>query len=518
MTPQISELGQEAGPLPSAVPLAVDLDGTLSRTDTLHEAALALVCRRPAAALSLPAWLRGGKVALKQEIAARQPLDPEAIPYDPHVLELIAEARAEGRQVILISAAHHSYVEAIAAHLGLFDEAVGVGSDGVGDVNLSGTNKADWLIRRFGAGNFDYIGNAAADIPVWRAARRALVIRPSARLAAAAARANPDVVALGPENSGWVARRLKPGLRAMRPHQWVKNLLILVPLLTAQHFEALGMGLLAMLVFSLTASGVYVMNDLTDLRADRIHPRKRRRPFAAGDLTTVDGVVLAILLFGLSGSLAVLLAPPAFVSVLILYVIVTCAYSLWLKRKLLVDIITLAGLYTIRVLAGAAAVGLSTSFWLLSFSMFMFFSLAAIKRQAELLDHRNTEKDPGQGKPSGRGYYVGDLPVVRGMAIASGQAAVLVFALYANSDSTRALFEAPGVVWLACPVLFFWLSRMELMTERGFMNDDPIVFAARDRMSVVSGLLIILILILAATGWGAHWLELLGWNATLDVA
>ena len=282
----------------------------------------------------------------------------------------------------------------------------------------------------------------------------------------------------------------------MRPHQWAKNLLIFLPILASHDFSALGTAMIAMVAFSLVASSVYIVNDLVDLESDRAHPRKRNRPFASGKAQPWQGIVLASLLIAVAFAVSLAFTPIAFVATLLLYLAATAIYSFWLKRKLLVDVIALAGLYTVRILAGAAATGIALSPWLLAFSMFVFFSLAAIKRQAELVDQERT----GRSDTPGRAYFTDDLPTIRNMAVSSGQAAVLVLALYINSPAVVGLYAMPNLMWLLCPILFYWLSRMVIMTHRGFMNDDPIVFACRDRISLLCLLAMVSVVITAVIG------------------
>lgn len=480
------------------LPLVVDMDGTLCRIDTLHEALLGLAAARPTDLLRMPAWVAQGKRAFKRQVADRHLLAAGVLPYDEDVVDLLHAARAAGRTTALVSAADHRQVEAVAAHLGLFDMAIGTGSPEVASAdseagNLSGAAKAHFLTARFGEKGFDYVGDCAVDLPVWQAARQALVVRPSAGLIRQAGAQGTMLIPVGTTIKG---HNWRPYVKALRPHQWAKNLLILLPMLASHQFEALGTALVAMLAFSLIASCVYILNDLVDLPADRAHPRKRRRPFASGMVQVREGLVMAAGLAGTALLLTLALTSPAFLGVLALYFAVTFAYSFWLKRKLLVDIITLAGLYTARILAGSAATGIVLSPWLLAFSMFLFFSLAAIKRQGELVDMERR----GKSVSAGRGYFTEDLPVLRAMAVASGQAAVLVFALYVNSPAVAELYDMPELMWLVCAVLFYWLSRMVVITHRGFMDDDPIVFAIRDRISQLCLLTICAIELLAIFG------------------
>ena len=471
--------------------LVVDMDGTLVRSDTLYDAVVTLVGRDPGVLLHLPLWVSRGKVALKLAVADRCILDAEGLPYDDAVLEMIRKARAEGRQVALVSASDHRQVRAVADYLGLFDLAIGTGSPDTAGVNLAGPQKARFLAERYGAKGFDYIGDSQADLAVWAEARQAIVVRRSLTLQR---EAESQGLTLTPLGTG--GRSLMPLLRAMRPHQWSKNLLILLPVMASHRLEMLGPALLAMLIFSLVASSVYLLNDLADLGTDRAHARKRHRPFASGTLSVTWGLTAVGVLIGTAAVLAFTLATLAFLKVLAFYFLATFAYSFWLKRKLLVDIIALAGLYTVRIFAGGAATGIVLSEWLLAFSMFLFFSLAAIKRQAELVDMQKS----GRKSTPGRGYLTDDLPVLRAMAVASGQAAVLVFALYVNSPATVILYTHQEAMWLICFILFFWLSRMEMMTHRGLMNDDPIVFAMRDRTSLGCLVAVAGLVVLAGSG------------------
>lgn len=496
MNEQLDLLESRAGGefAPDSVPLIVDLDGTLCRTDTLHEGLLGLLGQQPAHALRLPLWLKEGKEGFKRRVADGHVLDAALLPYDQDVLDLILEARAKGRPVALVSAADHRQVEAVARHLDLFDLALGTGSP-VAEGNLRGEAKARFLAENFGEGGFDYIGDSHTDLPVWAVARRAYGVRTDSRTLRAASDKGVALQTVGTAH-GWPWRAL---VRACRPHQWAKNLLILLPVMTAQDFSQLPAALLAMLCFSLAASAIYIINDLVDLPADRAHPRKRLRPFASGAADARQGLIVATGLLLVSLLAAITLLPAAFVATLVIYLLATSAYSFWLKRKMVADVLGLAALYTLRIVAGAAATGILLSPWLLVFSMFLFFSLATIKRQAELEDMAKR----GADKPAGRNLIVADLPILQAMSIGAAQAAVLVFALYSQDPEVQAQFGQPDLLLFVCPVLFFWLGRMQLMTRRGFMTDDPIVFTLRDRVSLLSGVLMLAIFAIAAQGGAA---------------
>ena len=276
-------------------------------------------------------------------------------------------------------------------------------------------------------------------------------------------------------------------IRLMRPHQWLKNALVFVPMLAAHAFTpaALWHSVLAFVAFSLIASSTYILNDLLDLNADRAHPRKRNRPLASGAVSLSQGTLLMPVL-ALAGIAAALVSGPALLGMLMLYTLVTSAYSFRLKRLVVIDVCTLAVLYTLRILAGSAATGIPSSMWLLAFSTFFFFSLAAVKRQAELVDGISA----GRVKAHGRGYHVDDLAIVGNIAVSAGMVSVLVLALYANSDPVQALYRTPETLWGICLVLLFWNSRITILTQRGEMHDDPLVFAARDKVSLACGAIV----------------------------
>lgn len=454
------------------LPLCVDLDGTLTPIDTLHESLLDLAKQAPAALLQLPGWLARGKAAFKREVAARSELDVATLPYRQDLLDWLREQRDSGRRLVLATAAHRSIADAVAAHLGIFDEVIATGD---GD-NLHGDGKRRALVARFGERGYDYVGNEAADLAVWRSARTAIVVghpRLSAR-AAAVAEAGP-VFAPEPATP-------KLWIRAMRLYQWVKNLLVFVPAVLAHRIgepAVLADSLLAFLAFGLCASSVYLINDLLDLGADRQHRRKCLRPFASGRLSARGGVIAAGSLLLLSVAVA-LAAGLAFALVLALYFGFTLAYSLRLKRAATVDVMTLAGLYTLRIVAGGAATEVQVTFWLLAFSMFLFLSLAMAKRYTELFEAAKA----GAASAAGRGYQASDLPTLLSLGISAGYAAVVIMALYVNSQESITRYGDPRPLWLICPLMLYWISRVWMLSSRGRMTDDPIVFALTDRISL----------------------------------
>lgn len=456
--------------------ICIDLDGTLVRTDLLHESALALLRSNPLYVFLLPLWLLRGKANLKREVAKRVSRGfLSTIPTDERVLSILRQT--PGHRV-LCTASDELLAQPMADRLGLFDEVIASN----GERNLGGAAKAAVLVERFGDRGFDYVADRRVDLHVWRHARRAWVVNAPASLARSAARVTELAGHLPREGGG-----VRAWIRALRVHQWLKNLLVFVPLLAAHAYDdpaALKLAALAFLAFSLCASGVYVLNDLLDLPADRAHPRKRFRPFASGELPIVQGL-LASPLLTLAGFTVGWLCSPLFAAVLALYLVATLAYSLHLKRVHMLDVMLLAGLYTVRIVAGGVAVGVALSFWLLAFSMFLFLSLAMLKRCTELAA---LPADASSGL-RGRGYGAEDFTLLQSLGGAAGYLSVLVLALYINSPESLELYSRHQLLWLLCPLLLYWISRAWSLVRRGRMHDDPVVFAVTDRVSLaIAGL------------------------------
>lgn len=470
---------------PGLVPLCVDLDGTLVQSDTLWEALFAILRKRPIDALLMPLWVFGGKAYFKQRVAQRVELDPASLPYNEQFLDFVREQSATGRRIVLATAANKLFAEKIADHLGVFDDVIA--SDAA--TNLSGARKLQMLEQLCGAGKFDYAANARIDLPIWRRSREAILVNPDSGLEKRA-RSQAQVSRVF-ENRG---PRISTCLRAIRPHQWLKNLLVFLPLLASHRMELalFVQATLAFAAFGLCASSAYLLNDLLDLPADRNHTEKRNRPLAKGDMAIPVAVLLALALLIGAFSVALLL-PTLFLLLLASYYVATLFYSIVLKRIVLVDVFALAGLFSLRVLAGGAAVSIMPSFWLLAFSMFIFLSLALVKRGAEL-----EEVSEDGIAPLGRGYTRNDLEQLKAMGVASGYMSVLVIALYINSDEVLLNYSRPQVLWLVCPLLLYWVSRLWLKTGRGQMHHDPLVFAIRDPISRLFGVLILLTLLAAS--------------------
>jgi 4-hydroxybenzoate polyprenyltransferase len=468
------------------VPLCVDLDGTLIKTDLLWESMVRLLKSNPLYLLILPFWWLKGRAFLKYQIGARVQLDVTALPYHQPLIDFLREEHRRGRPLFLATASDRKLAQPVADHVGLFTDVLASN----GEFNLRGTRKLQAMEQRFGPRGFDYAGNSSVDYPVWEGSRQAIVVN-AREIVTEQARRLATVSHVFNEPKMPVQSVLK----TLRPHQWIKNLIIFVPLLTSHQLNnmaLLGDAILAFIAFSLCASSVYVVNDLFDLEPDRHHPTKKLRPFAAGDLSLPTGFALVVLLLAAAGGLTLLL-PKTFGLVLALYLALATSYSWRLKQLVLLDVFFLAGLYTMRLIAGHEAASIKYSFWLLAFSMFIFLSLALVKRYLELLGLRQENIHNAKG----RGYTANDLEMVATLGTASGYLAALVLALYVNSSEVLVLYQHETLLLLVCPLLLYWISRVWLIAHRGQMNDDPIVFALGDRTSYVIGVLTLLVLWLA---------------------
>lgn len=474
------------------VPLFVDLDGSLLRSDLLVESALKLVKADVTNVARLARWWLEGKASLKTRIAAQVDLDVGTLPYDPEVVALARNAREQGRRVVLATASHRKYAEAVAAHLGLFDAVLATDES----VNLNGERKLA-AIRADAGGPFHYVGNGAVDMAIWKDAAGAVVVSSARSLAERAAAVTRVIAHVRPPAAG-----IGTWLRAIRLHQWAKNVLIFLPALpiaAALSASAWWALVLALVVFGFCASSVYLLNDVLDLEADRAHPRKRERPIPAGRISLVASALGGLLLWTVAFAVAWLWLPLPFVGVLGAYWLCTLTYSLGLKRRVLVDVMMLAWLYTLRIVAGAAVIGVMPSFWILAFSVFLFLSLAAAKRYVEMGEMQRQNRD----RVAGRGYMLSDIHFVLSLGVSSGMVSILVFSLYVNDPTSKANLAHPHALWLVCPLLLYWITRIWLKATRGELHYDPLVFAFVDRISRAIGLLCALLFAAALFGWPA---------------
>ena len=483
--------------LPDSLPLCVDLDGTLVKSDTLVDAVLCLARHRPGDLLRLPGWLAQGKAAFKRHVTNSVALDVETLPYNVPLLEYLREQHAAGRPLYLATAADTRLAERVAAYLGIFQGVLS--SDGT--TNLAGGNKLAAFRLAFGD-NFSYVGNARPDVAILTACRSPMVANPDRALSRGLRAANVTPAQTFIDR----ASTLRGWLRAVRLHQWSKNALLFVPLLLAHQWTAgsIAGGIVAFISFGLCASATYIINDLLDIDADRKHPRKRHRPFAAGDISAIRGVAAVVLLMVAAAALAIALPriiiavggpndhlrPWFFAEWLAVYTISTLSYSLYLKRMVLLDVFVLSGLYTVRILAGSAATVVAVSTWLGGFSVFFFLSLAFVKRFSEL----ESLKERGGISTTGRGYHVADVEQLRALGTGAAYAAVVVMMFYISNSEANLLYHHPIRLWLVIPVLLLWLSQVWMLASRGEMHHDPVVYAITDKRSLLLGLLMAVII------------------------
>ncbi|WP_108815521.1 UbiA family prenyltransferase [Loktanella sp. Alg231-35] len=482
-------------PISQDVPLFVDLDGTLLKTDLAEE----MLARgfRSATALfaAFKAFLATGLGGLKRSLVENVGFTAELLPYNQSVRDYIAQAKSDGRHVVLMTAADEIAAQEIADFSGGFDEVIGSAPDR----NLKGQRKLQAIKEIVGNGPFEYLGDSQADIPIWEAATyRGFAKVPAAAKALAA---QDSHVTLTPEPS---KSKLRSLIKAMRPHQWAKNALVLAPLLFAHDYDDpvnLLRSAMAFAVFSICASSVYLFNDVLDIEADRAHPTKSRRPFAAGELSPRFGFATSAVLLVLSFLFAFGTLGPAFGAVMVLYFAMTTAYSLFLKSYSTIDVVVLSLLYTVRILAGSAALLFYPSSWLLIFSLFFFLSLAYLKRYTELLKAKGTDSLPS------RNYWKEDLSIVQTFGITSGGLSLLTMAQYIQNEAISGVYRTPALLWAIIPLMMFWIYRAWMWASRGKLGDDPVVFAITDRISQISGVIIVGIILLAYR-LDLHWMAL----------
>ena len=461
------------------IALVVDLDGTLLKSDMLHESFWSAIVRNWRSIFLSFVALGRGKAALKNYLSSEADIDITSLPYDKCVIDYIQKYRQQGGRTVLVTASNQYLAEKIAEHLQIFDEVYGSNIAN----NFQGPAKATFLVDRFGVGEFCYMGDAFVDLSVWQVSSKIVTVNAPYSL-----RQKAETLGKPIEHLATTSKSVVPYINALRPHQWLKNVLIFIPMLLAHQLnvQTLLSSVIALFAFCLVASSGYVLNDLTDLDADRTHPRKRLRPFASGMVPIAHGGAMIVALL-IGGILIGASLGGEFLLLLSTYYVLTTVYSFNLKSRIAIDICTLAGLYTMRIIAGAVATGIDLSFWIVAFSTFFFLSLAAIKRQGELIDIVKR----GAVTAKGRGYHADDLPVISIIGLGAGYVSVLVIALYVNSPEINYLYALPQMLWGISCILIYWLTRLVLITNRGSMHDDPLVFALTDRVSQICFIIIL---------------------------
>lgn len=476
-----------AQPVSSALyPLCVDLDDTLVYTNTLAEAILALIRSRPVFALIVPFWLLRGQAYCWSRIAALTPLDVSLLPYREEVVAFLQEEKQRGRTLILVTGAHTHMAERIASHLGLFSRVIGTSES----EHLVRQRKTERLVGLYGERGYDYVGATGDDLKPCLRARVAYIAGSDSRLASTLEQAGAEVLPIRTEH------RPNPILKALRPHQYVKNLLVFAPLLLSHNWaqwNLLRRDIILFVAFCFLCSAIYIINDLLDLESDRRHRVKRNRPFASGALSPQAGVVLCAILLAACAAVTAALQSTAVAVVLSLYAVTAISYSVSLKRLMIIDVGVLAGLYCIRVYAGGVATGIPVSPWTFAFSLFGFMSIALMKRYSELFSAR----EAGVLQAHGRGYETGDLPMIAAIGVGCGLLAVLVVALYIAAPETTRLYSSPQTLSLLCPVVLVAFARLWVIVGRGQMNEDPVLFALHDRFTLLLALCVVAVALVA---------------------
>jgi len=470
--------------------IVVDLDGTLVLGDTFHLSLLEAIRRRPANLLVLLAGLFRGKAYCKKAMAAAAKLNASNLPYNQPLVDYLRAERKSGRRLILATGADSRIAEGVAEHLHLFDEVISSN----GTRNATGENKLQAIRDVIGDASFIYAGNSRADLALWRQSRSAIVV-------GAPKSCERELKAAGipvEHDFSGVRTSLKSLLRCLRVHQWSKNVLVFVPAVLAHqaaNLRVMGNSFLAFLAVCCCASALYIVNDLLDLQADRQHPRKRKRPLASGEVSVVAGLSLSLVLLLLAACLCVFLPLQATFG-LLAYAAGSLTYSLKLKRILFMDVVCLSLLYVIRVIYGGGATHIHISIWTLAFSLFLFASLATLKRLGEL---RRLDINAAQVEEY-RGYKAIDATQLSSLASAGGYVSVLVLTLYISSPEVLLLYKFPQALWCLCPLMIYWLSRLGILANRGDLDDDPVAFALKDRATWVVGGLSAIILVVGAKG------------------
>jgi 4-hydroxybenzoate polyprenyltransferase len=474
--------------------LCVDLDGTLMRGNVLWECVALLLKTRPITLLLLPFWLLSGRASLKRQLAARVHLNPARLPYRQQVLDLLELEKAAGRRIALTTAADRELAETVSSYLGLFDEVHA--SDG--QLNLKGPNKAAFLVQHYAETGFEYVGDSAADVEVWRNARAAYVVGTPARAEQAAAVTTLKGTILEPQAS--FRTSFRTWINAFRGHHWQKIFCSSCPLVLSHNLalEPIVRTFFGFVLYGFCASGLYILNDLLDLHSDRAHPWKKERPFAAGEISIPEGLLASFILLSAALGLGFLL-DVQFGLVLLEYSALTMLYSLYLKKIALLDVFVLSSFYSFRILAGAPISATPLSQWFPAFSMFFFLSLAMAKRYSELLQASDLLKAGN----SGRGYHTGDRELLLSLGTGSSFSAVVIFSLYVHSADVRLLYSSPEFLFLLCPIVLYWLSRTWLLAHRGELNEDPVTLAIRDPVSY--GVALASAAVIAASMITMHW-------------
>lgn len=466
-------------------PLCVDLDGTLVNTDIFLENLLLVIKKEPKTVFLIPFWILRGKSYLKYKVMEKASINYKTLPYNKKLIYFLKKRAAKGQKLMLVTGSTQEVAKNVADHVGIFSEY----HSSHKNVNLTGKTKAFFLNKYLGKGNYDYVGNSSVDLEIWKYSRTAYVVNANKSTCRAALKANNRCRIFNYHTSS-----LKIFAKALRPHQWLKNLLVFAPMVFANQFDLnlIFKSFLAFMAFSLVASSGYVFNDLLDVNSDRNHATKKKRPFASGALSVRTGILLIPGLLGVALLLSSLVNM-AYLGVILGYFLLTVNYTLWIKKVEVADVLILASFYSLRLYAGSLATDIPLSTWLLAFTTFLFLSLALIKRSSELID----KIEIGGKATLSRGYKIDDHPLLRSLGSTSGYLAVVILALYVSSDEVTQQYAHPQFLWWICFLLMYWISRFWIIANRGQVDYDPVMFAAKDRVTHVVALCAAIFWILA---------------------
>jgi 4-hydroxybenzoate polyprenyltransferase len=472
-----------------SIPLVTDLDGSLIKIDSIFESTILCIKSNIFNIFLIPFLILKGKNHFKNFVTDHSALDPSLFPYNPEVINLLKENKAKGRRIVLSTATTENIAKSVSEHLNIFDKVIFSSRDH----NNRANNKAQKLEELYGLKGYDYIGDSIADLPIFESCRKYYLINAPISLKNKAYKLNQNLIII---NSDEKQNSFANIVKELRIYQWIKNILIFLPFLLAhdlQNFNSIFNNIIGFVSFSFIASFVYIINDLMDLDSDRKHDKKKNRPLASGNLNPILAFNVSLALFIIGWVLSLCFLPEKFSLLLLIYFLLTTLYSFYLKKIILIDIIVLSLLYTIRLIAGGITSNVEISKWLIAFSVFLFLSLAVIKRYQELYSLRNSKIS----KTEGRGYQTNDLSFLLSLGITSGYLSTLVFMLYIFSPEITRLYSKPELLLPVGLVLLLWISRMWLLTFRGEMHNDPIVFTAKDKLSYLMGLLMIVFLYLS---------------------
>ena len=476
------------------IPIVVDLDGTIIRSDTLIESLLRLIISSKIYLFYLPLWILNGKASFKKKISEKVTLNYKLLPYEKELIDFLRLEKAGGRKIILATGAHKSIANMVSKHLDLFDEIYATDSE-----NLTGTKKADVLVKKFGHQGFDYAGNASADLHIWKVCRAAIAVNTSPRVLKKLTNIKPQTLDITFIKDNFFFKRISIIMQAIRIKQWVKNSLIFVPLILSQAYvdsQNIFYSILAFMAFSLCASSAYLINDLVDLDSDRQHQYKKFRPFAFGSMSLLNGFILAAGLLFIGFFIGSILNS-SFILILTAYYLLTVLYSLALKKLVLIDIFCLATLFTSRILAGGAAIEIELSNWLLMFSFFIFLSLAILKRYIDADLENLNNKNREELVSAGRGYVIADLAPLLALGISCGLISLLIFLFYITDPLVIVQYKSPEFLWIIAIALAYWISNLWILANRNLISEDPISFALKEKNSLIAIAVIIILFLLA---------------------